>query len=388
MNVIQRHRALSLLQLRDGPIKELLKDLLMYENTNFPPRGSGVVRALISNILAQKNAEGPVGALRIAEQRWGKGSEVAVITRAAVAGGSTASGAWGAELEAQSAVAEFLEIVTPMTILGRTANLRRVPVGVPVVKQTGAATGYWVAQGKATPLSSMAFDRTTLEAKMRVGAIVVVSNDLLEAPGGDEVLRGDLALAVASATDAAFIDHQNAGVAGEKPPGIAYGMPAIPASGSDAATFKVDIANALEAFTGSLMNAVWVMHPRAAAAIGLLMGAAGVACNLGARGGELAGLPVLTSELVEITTDGTAITLFDASSVLITEGTLIMGKNSDGAVEMDNEPTGDGTPTAATTLVPLWQTESTGLKVGRHIEWELGRPGAAVVITGVPFGAL
>ncbi|ABE44888.1 conserved hypothetical protein, putative major phage head protein/prohead proteinase [Polaromonas sp. JS666] len=360
----------------------------MYENTNFPPRGSGVVRALISNILAQKNAEGPVGALRIAEQRWGKGSEVAVITRAAVAGGSTASGAWGAELEAQSAVAEFLEIVTPMTILGRTANLRRVPVGVPVVKQTGAATGYWVAQGKATPLSSMAFDRTTLEAKMRVGAIVVVSNDLLEAPGGDEVLRGDLALAVASATDAAFIDHQNAGVAGEKPPGIAYGMPAIPASGSDAATFKVDIANALEAFTGSLMNAVWVMHPRAAAAIGLLMGAAGVACNLGARGGELAGLPVLTSELVEITTDGTAITLFDASSVLITEGTLIMGKNSDGAVEMDNEPTGDGTPTAATTLVPLWQTESTGLKVGRHIEWELGRPGAAVVITGVPFGAL
>lgn len=361
----------------------------MYENTNFPPRGSGIVRALIANVLAQKNAEGAVGALRIAEQRWGKGSEVAVITRAAVAGGSTASGAWGAELEAQSAVAEFLEIVTPMTIVGRMANLRRVPVGVPVVRQTGAATGYWVAQGKATPVSSMAFDRTKLEAKMRVGAIVVVSNDLLEAPGGDTVLIGDLALAVATATDLAFIDHLNAGVAGEKPAGIAYGATQIPASGSDAAAFKVDVANALEAFTGSLMNAVWVMHPRAAAAIGLLMGAAGVACNLGARGGELAGLPVLTSEAVEITTDGTAVTLVDASSVLIADGAVVLGKSSDGTIEMDTEPTGDTTtPTAATTLVPLWQTESTGLKASRHVEWELGRPGAAVVIVGVPYGAI
>ncbi|ABE42914.1 phage major capsid protein [Polaromonas sp. JS666] len=354
----------------------------------YSPRGSAIVRALICNLLAQKDASGPVGALRIAETRWGKTSEVATIVRAAVAGGSTASGAWGSELEAQSAVAEFLEIVKPLTIIGRMENLRRVPVNAPVVKQSSGATGYWVAQGRATPLSSMAFDRTKLEARMRVGALVVVSNDLLEAAGGDNILRGDLALAVATATDLAFIDYLNAGVAGKMPAGIAYGAPAIAASGTDAAAFKADIANALEAFTGSLVNAVWVAHPRAGAAIGLMNGSLGVACNVGARGGELAGLPFLTSESVEITTDGTTITLIDASSVLIAEGAVTLSQSNEGAVEMDTTPTGDGTtPTAATTLVPLWQTESTGIKAERHIEWELGRPGAAVVITHVPYGA-
>jgi len=340
-------------------------------------RGSTFIRTF----LAVMNAGDTRTALMIAEKRWGAHSPTALVLKAAVAAGNTFDPLWAGNLaEADGAQMEFLEVVRPMTIVGRLAHLRRVPVRVPVAANSAGTVAYWVGEGKAKPVTSAAFDRKRLSATKVVGLAVISEEMGRFGDSAELTLRDDIATAISLATDAAFIDPANTGVIDERPAAVTADAITIPSSGGSAENIRADIEAAIAAFGGNLTTAAWVTHPRAAVSIGLRLSAAGLANDLGALGGTLAGLPVLTSEAVPYDSTGTLLVLVDAGSVLYAEEGIRLDRSNQASVAMSDSPD-DGPVTA----VSLFQTNSIGLLVERVINWEVGRANGVVVITGVSY---
>lgn len=339
--------------------------------------------AFVRTTMAMTEGANVRNALSVAEKRWGSASQVTNVLKAVVAAGTLTDDVWAGNLaEAQGAQLEFLEVVRPLTILGKLANLRRVPVRAPVAAQASGAIAYWTGEGQIKPVTSAAFNRRRLEPTKVVG-LVVISGELSQfGTEAEVVLRDDLARASALATDIAFIDPSNPGVSGARPAAVTADAVTIASSGSTADNIRTDVEAAVAAFTGNLTTASWVTHPRAAVSMGLRLGAAGVANDLGALGGTLAGLPVITSEAVPFDSTGTSLTLLDAAGILHAEEGIRAMRSTQSAIAMTDTP-GEG----PLQMVSLWQTNSIALVVERTINWEVGRAGSVVVVTGLNYGA-
>jgi HK97 family phage major capsid protein len=349
-------------------------------NTQILQKGTTFARMAIARALAHGD---PSTVHALAASRWGANSAVAdLLLKSAVGGGTTTS---LSELAGtRQAVVEFLEVVRPMTILGKLAGLRRVPVNTPYVALSTGATAYWTAQGRATPVSATAFDRETMTS-LKIAALVVLAKELLESadPMAEDLIRRDLARAVAELSDRSFIDADNGGIAGEMPASVTNAAATIAAT----TDFADDLAAALDAFAGDLETAAWVMSPKLAAKLGLRAGGRGAAADLGARGGSLAGLPAIVSAACQPSSDGYSITLLDAGSICTVDEGAELALSRQATVEMDSAPTGDTTTPAASTtaMVSLFQTDSVGLIVTRRMNWKLARAGSVVCITGASY---
>ncbi|MBX3601119.1 MAG: phage major capsid protein [Rubrivivax sp.] len=320
----------------------------------------------------------PTEAVALAESRFGRGAEATRLIKAGVAG-ATPEG-YGGEL-VQPGALEFLASWRPQTIIGR-AGLRRVPADVPIVAQAGMATAYWTAAGRATPVSSAAFERERLRP-LRVSALVVASEELLQASDGEDVLADDLTSALVEAEDRAFVDPANTGTPGEMPASVTHDGPSIASTGD----LGVDLVEASDDFDGQWSRAVIVAHPRTALQIALAEGGLGLAVALGPRGGELATVPVICSEAVPWDSNGGLIVLMDTSAIVYTDDAPSVSRSSIASVEMADNPTGHaGTPTGATSVVNLYQSNSVGLLATARANWLKARPASVVCITGANYG--
>lgn len=359
--------------------------------TFLPPRGGDFVRLVIAKAAAfaqgaqlseQRQAE-----LAFAAKRWGDRSATVATIRTAVPGAS--AGGWGSELtdDAAAAAVEFYALAAQGTILAKLEGLRRVPRRVPFVAISSGATAYWRGAGKPTPVSRMAFDRDTLDT-LGMGALVVLPSELVQdaSAEAEALIRADLLRAVTTLLDSTFIDPTNAGVAGATPRSVTYGAPSVASSGD----LADDCEEAIGKFAGSLATASWVMHPRLAAQIGIRSGGRGVGADVGARGGVMAGLPVVVSEAAAHDSDAGTIALIDGAGIILTEEPGIQVSTTDTAtIEQDNTPTGaSDTPAAASaTLVSLWQSDSVGVKATVRANWAKARAGSVVTITAASYPA-
>ena len=97
-------------------------------------------------------------------------------------------------------------------------------------------------------------------------------------------------------------------------------------------------------------------------------GGRGVAADLGARGGVLAGLPVITSQSCSYGATGGLIALIDAGAIVLVDEGVEFRVGREAAVEMSDAPTGSSTaPTAATTQVSMFQVDAAALIVSAKL---------------------
>jgi HK97 family phage major capsid protein/HK97 family phage prohead protease len=160
-------------------------------------------------------------AAEFAKQRWGESMPALVqvlrmpvdlIERTAVNAGTTSDATWASPLvQYQEMASEFIEYLRPQTVIGKLTGLRRVPFKVRVPRQTGGATVNWVGETKIKPLTSLAFDSVTLDFA-KVAGIVPLSEELVKfsSPAADELVRSDLAKAIAQFLDHDFLDSTKA----------------------------------------------------------------------------------------------------------------------------------------------------------------------------------
>jgi HK97 family phage major capsid protein/HK97 family phage prohead protease len=322
-----------------------------------------------------------------------------LVTKAAVAAGTTTQATWAAPLvgEETSAFADFVSFLRPTTILGRFGangipSLRNVPFRTALIGQTSGGDGYWVGEGNAKPLTKFDFTRTTIEP-LKVANIAVATMELIRDsnPSADGLIRDQLAAALRERLDIDFIDPDKIAVAGISPASILNGVAGIPSSGDDADAVRADVRalfNQFIAANNAPTSGVWLMSSVTALALSMMVNPLGQSefPGITMNGGTFQGLPVITSQYLPADSSGGIVALINASDIYVAdEGGIDLSMSTEASLQMDNEP--DNPSTASTVMVSLWQRNLVGFRAERTINWARRRTSAVSYLTGVSWGA-
>jgi len=356
------------------------------------PKGTVFTRVLGSKYLAYVHQMNPI---EIAKARFADTPEVELILRAAVAAGNTTDTTWASPLvPLQNATSEFIEMLTPATIIGRIPGLNRVPFNIKVPRQTGDPTAYWIGEGSVKPVSAMAFDSVTLLFN-KVAGIVPITEELMRfsTPAAEGIIRDRLIAAIAYLTDRDFLDPTKAEVVGVSPASVTNGVTPLVASGTTADAFRDDLGTLIATYLAANMSGaglVLVMTSTQAMRLGLMRNTLGNRefPDIGINGGSIEGIPVITSENIVATggspTDGYPIVAINAPNVFLADdGGVNVDVSREASLQMDSAP--DSPNTASTVLVSLWQRNMVAIKAERFITWKKSRDAAVQYIANAKY---
>lgn len=359
------------------------------------PKGTAFTRLAIA--LARTSNDFPQAA-RLAK-RWDETPEISAVLaamsmagtsnlKAAVSVGSIADPTWaGALVVYEDMAAEFVELLRPMTILGRLKSLRRVPPLIRFVSQNSGVLVGWVGGGQPALAGEMSLSTQTLGLAKCAG-VIALTKELVESgnPDAEGLVRAELLAATAQFFDQQFIDPTIAAVVDISPASVTNGLTAIISTGTSVAA----IFNDFQALFASLVDAgitfiapALVMRPSTALALAMKRTSADVPAFPGitVAGGSLFGVPVVVSASVPGSVSGGAIiALVDAAEILHAEGSIQIDASEHASLQMRTDPV-----SGATTLVSLFQKNLVGLRVVREMNWQVRRAGAVAYLAGVQY---
>jgi len=289
--------------------------------------------------------------------------------------------------------ADFIELLRPMTIVGRMSGLTPVPFNTRMIGVAAGTSASWVGEGSPKPVSAMDFDAVGSLAFAKVSAIGVVTDELVRSsnPSAAAIIGRDVAAACAYELDRAFVDWDGAGSAA-LPAGITYGASATVSTGPSIAQVDADLKAVIGVLTAAdvdLSSAYWLMNPRTATSLSLLRGSGGAPAypNVGPRGGTLLQMPVLCSRAVtDVNSPSeTSIVLVAASEIaLADDGAARVEVSRSASIEMSDAPTASPGPTTQA-VVSLWQNGLAAIRAERTIRWAMRRAAACAYISQVQF---
>lgn len=327
-------------------------------------------------------------AAEYAKRTWGDAADEIVgglrnglVTRAAVAPGTTAQATFAAPLVVTNYVTDFLPLLRAATLIGRIQGLRRVPVNVSMPAQTAGGTYKWVGQGKMKPVTNAQYASVTLSFAKASG-IIVLTEELvrMSTPSAEAAVRDELVKGITAFLDVQFVDSTIAAVANVNPASITNGVTGTAASGTTPAAARTDIAARVAAFAAAGYNMaglVILMSESQAFNLGLALNAVGAPLfpDLNMAGGSILGIPVVTSQSV-----GAQIIVAHAPSILLNdESGIEIDVSREASIQLDSAPTDP--PDATAVLTSLWQANLVGLRVERWITWGKARSTAVDRIT-------
>jgi ATP-dependent protease ClpP protease subunit len=357
------------------------------------PKGIAYARVVKSMIMGQGNPQ--LALLYAKAQRdWQTQSpEVAQhIQMTAIEGGDTTTSGWASEwVYNQNLVGEFIDLLRPMTVIGKLGGLRRVPFNVRVSGADSGSTSYWVGQGKAIPVSKMNAIEVTLGIAKAAG-LVVLTEELVRSsdPSAEMKVRDDLLGSITEFLDRQFLDPSVAAVSNVSPASITNGVTDLTPTGTDLASLRADIQTLFRSFINvndDPTTATWIMDTGQALAISMMQNALGQNefPGLTINGGTFAGLPVVVSNSANVAgspDSGRMIILAKQSDIMLAEGGLEIDASREASVEMSDVPTGDAAAgTAGTTsLVSMFQSKSVAVRATRFVNWKKKRSTAVAYI--------
>lgn len=331
-------------------------------------------------------------AAEYAKRTWGDGMDEVVrglregiMTRAAVAPGTTTNSTFAAPLVPTNYAQDFLDLLRPKTVLGRIPGLRHVPFNTSMAAQTAGGTFKWVGQGKMKPVTNAQYAAVTL-GSAKASGIVVLTEELVRqsSPSAEASVRDSMVKDCANFLDAQFLDSTVAAVANVNPASITNGVTGTAATGTDVADARSNIAARIQAFSDlnyDLGELVIIMSQSMAFALGTMVNSVGNPAfpGLGINGGSILGVPVITGGNV-----GSQIVFAIAPSILMAdEGGIEVDVSREASVELQETPT---EPSDATTvLTSLWQANLVGIRVERFISWGKARTTAVDRITSAAY---
>lgn len=356
------------------------------------PPGIALARVAKCKALGMKHYRDPAS---IAEEIYGPNSIVVGALKTSVLGGTTVSGNWANFLVGTetSVFADFAEFLRPMTILGKFGNggvpsLRNVPFRVALLSQTGGASGYWVGEGKAKPLTSITGARTTL-TPLKVANICVLSEEVIRdsSPKADVIIRDELARALMERLDTDFVDPAKGASSGVSPASITNGATTAASVGTDEDDVRTDVKTLFDAFIDANNppnNGVWIMSTQNALSLGLMVNPLGQPSFPGVNmlGGNMFGIPIIASEYA-----GNNVVLLNASDIyLADEGGMAVDMSMEASLEMSDAPANTVTVPTGAQLVSMFQTNSVAIRAERTINWARRRSSGVAYLTNVFWG--
>jgi len=309
-------------------------------------------------LSCRTKAHNPAAVAEIFSARWPSAVYRNDVVKAATAPGTTTDATWGGPLAPITLADGFLALVRSASLIGRIPNLRKVPFNVRTPVETTGGSFYWTAEGQPKPITRLGFAAgITLQATKSEG-IVVVTRELAElvVAGTEAALRDELVNGLTAFTDHQFLDPAVAAVGGKNPASITNGVAPITASGN----VDTDVAAALAAlFTArpGATGAVVLCAPAIASKL------AGTGKNLDVR---IAGGTVHGAVLVPTDAALSNIIAIDPAGVLVADAGVRLDVSDHADVQLDDAPVA----TAAAVITSLWQTNQTGFKVERFLNYQ------------------
>ena len=200
-----------------------------------------------------KNALEPIpnmrkGADALAEERWPNDKVAFALTKAATSPALTTSGTWAGSL-APTATADFLG-----SLVGESAAAKLIDVGMRVdlsgvnsvtiphrSTNIPAVDTQWVAEGGPFPVKQYTLATSTLGPVRKLASSVVLSREMAEASGGEDIFATLLKEDIAASLDASVFS--NAAASASRPAGILNGISALTATtGGGSAALAGDLA--------------------------------------------------------------------------------------------------------------------------------------------------
>ncbi|TLX69838.1 phage major capsid protein [Pseudomonas nicosulfuronedens] len=295
-----------------------------------------------------------------------------------------AVGTWdlNADPDFRSAGRAFIEMVQVRSLIGRinaVSPFRAVPLKTRVLAQTERPVAYWTAEGNKKIASNTAFEQKYLDS-MKITGLLVLTDELLQGQGAafESAVSNDLVNPIASLEGITFLDPSNVGIPGQSPASVTNGVAPVPSSGTDAAAVREDIRALFAAFDGSLETAVLAMHPDTALSLSLMQAPLGQT-TLTVRGGELFGVPVVTSDSVPMDSSGSLVALIDPAGILLSDTGVNINHSRIASLEVDGDSNGPQ-------FLSLWQNNLTAALAERFVNWEVARAGSVAWLSGVQWG--
>lgn len=358
----------------DTPRIEMLKKEL--------PKGTAMTRYAMALGMSKGNI---MQAVEIAKQWRDSTPEVEFILKTAVAAGTTTDATWAGNLAQYNTMSgEFVELLRPLTLLGRIPGLRVIPPNVSVPAQTAGGTYGWVGQGAPKPVGALATTLIQLRWAKAAG-IIVLSEELVRFsnPSAEGIVRNDMLKGMARFLDAQFVTPGISAVANVSPASITNGAPNSAAAGTSFANFIADVKEALTSMESSDISpdgVVILMRSSQAIALSLMRNSLGVfeAPGLSASGGTVLGLPVVASETVP---SGVVIYVKPQEIFFTDDGVVTIDVSREASVQMDDAPS-----EGAQQLVSFWQNNLVGLRAERFINWERRLTNAVYYHTSANYG--
>jgi hypothetical protein len=297
-----------------------------------------------------------------------------ILQRSIVAGGGLSDPAWGSALASYAELsAGFVASLRSASFFDRVlADMVAVPLRTRIGVFTTGAVGTVTAAGTPIPVSRMTLTGSALET-FRATALVVITNELLK-HGSNSALRllaKELRAAVAVATDTAFFSA------------VTSGAPSHASGGSTAALILADLNTMLGDVTIGAASKLYVgLSASNCAKLAMKLNTAGQSAfpGVGVTGGDVAGITV-------IPTDGlsTSAVLLDAAGVAAGDEIISIAAGSSATVEMSDTPvntpllTGSPQAPVPTSMVSMFQTDSTALRAIRYFGTQRFRAAASVL---------
>lgn len=376
----------------DAGAARQLRDPVIMSGERQVPKGVAFARYVGALVKNQNNL------MQAAEfaKRWKDSTpEVELVLRGAVSAGTTTDSDWAAKLvEYQTMTSEFLELLRPMTIVGKFGTngipaMREVPFNTRMVIQTSGGIHRWVGQGQRKPVGDLVIGEVQL-AFAKTSGIIVVSDELMRfsSPNVDVIIRDDLLRGSRQFIDESFVDPTVGPDSAAAPASITYNVGGNPATGSTAEHFRADLAAMLDPMWSAnlpVSSGVFIMSNRTAQRFALMRNALGVRefPDITPMGGMLEGFPVITSESVPVDTDGDMIIFVLANELLLADdGNITIDASREASVQLGTDPEGADTNAA---LVSLWQRNLVAIRGERYIRWKPARSGVVGIITGANY---
>lgn len=381
------------------------------KNTEKLEPGILFARYAMCKMASQNN---PAMALEIAKAKYpqhegmvktleleARGQKMQALMKATVEAGTTLDATWAAPLvQYQNFAGDFVEYLRPRTILGQFGNsgipsLNRIPFNVRIAGQTTGGNAYWVGEGAPKPLTAFDFNDTELRWN-KIATIAVLTNELIRFsdPSAERLVRDGLAAAVIERADIDFVDPAKAAVANVSPASITNGIAGIPSSGNTADDIRADVQALWAPFIAARnapRNAVYLMDSTTALALSMMQNPLGQSefPGITMNGGTFMGVPVIVSDYLPVTSAGGMVILLNASDIwLADDGQVTIDASREASLQMLDNPTNNSGSATPTTLVSMFQTNSTAFLAERFINWQRRRASAVAYLTGVNWGTV
>jgi HK97 family phage major capsid protein/HK97 family phage prohead protease len=328
------------------------------------------------------------------------GRSLESVLKANVAAATTSDATWAGPLLAYNNYSQdFVEFLRPRTILGQfgLGNIpaaKRIPFNVHIKGQTSGGVGYWVGQGAPKPVTKFDFNDVYF-GWFKVAGISVATDEMIRFsdPAIEVLIRDGLVEAGAERMNTDFIDPTFAGLANVSPASILYGLTPIVSSGTDADAVRADLM-ALQAeaddANNPLTTMVYLMHPKTAAGLGNMYNPLGQRefPNISRNGGDVGGVPVITSGYVPYDSSGGVVAMVNAADLWYADdGQATVDMSNQASIQMLDNPTNNSASATATSLVSMFQTDSTAFRMHRFANWKRRRESSFAYLTGVNWGA-